>query len=529
MTPKKLLKVSNIEKYSKLYVKDLNHKGGSRVKTFLKLKSIKSREKDDVNVVKFDITDQSNQILKSYFLKLYYYDNPTIIENILKINRILKNKNITKFEEDDYIKKLEISDKDVGKGYYEIMFYKKFYNLIKKTKINIIKPVQYGFFNYLNLNEKIILENNITLSIREFFNSNEIVNNLNYNGSNYYSYLITEYNPDLITLDAFSHTIKPISFAKNINPVLNKILELLNTAYYKFKFIHCDLHWNNILINKKLNIRDIQNNDIMFFDFDLSQIGGFKDVGLLYNLTNDSVYNMNRILNFLKIPMKYPNVYRNTVPYTSDDIVNFKKNEIYCEIFHAFDYFRLLYEIKFYDKIDWNIVNGYKSATYKLSNFVLDVPLLKHNIIKDFDVRDSNLLYKINSDLVDYNSIYDNFNIKLLVAVYLYIKINPKTILNKYILESINPIQNKLPSISTKLPYVSTKLSSASTKLPSISQNRLVKSYNSKSLNFTPKPHETTLPTIKKTRTNKTAINNKTTKTNRTENTSIYRNFLPYL
>ncbi len=420
--------ISNIEKYHNFYQKKPNksksQKGGNS-SPIMGITSVKSRKKDAVNILKFDISDTSNTS-KSYFIKLYLYHNEDQIKAVKTLNNLLKLK--TPEEEEEYINTLQISDIDIGKGYYEILFYKKFYNLTKNTNnIKVIKPIQYDFINYSNLNDEIIVENN-KIKIKDILDSGIMKNQLDHSNGEYYSILITEYDSNLKTLNDFSYEYRYLKAHHKtiINKILYKILDLLNFAYKEYNFIHRDLHWGNILINANTPKTEIKSNDIYFFDFDLSQIGGLNNIGLFIPESIDSIINIDQISKLFNLS--------NTIPEEQ-----FKKqnNIIYKEFWHAYDYFRLIYEMQlFYDHIYLNFNVNYReeinmSIYTNFKGYTKNLIKLKINIIKDYNLTEDNIYY-LNRI---FNNIYER---NILIGIYFYMNVNPDSILNEIILSNIN-------------------------------------------------------------------------------------------
>ncbi len=420
-------KLSNIKTFDNLYVKKKKQRGGA--------KTIANNFNDYVNsdnriIYKFDIT-KDNKIIKSYFIKIIYYSDPYLIRNVVKLNNLLKKSTLKR--EEEIIKKLEISTQEIGPGYHETIFYKKIYNLNKSNKlysifnksneIKLIKPISYGFINYSNLTDEIIIENNVKICINDFIKNKSKITKLNSNNKDYYSFLITEYNPSYQTYDTVSELIKQGEYSTKCLEDIKRITsKILNHLYKEYRFIHCDLHPDNLLINSK-NINNLKTNDIIIFDFDFSQIGGIKNIGLLYNVLIDDIYKPLQLLKILNFPIKIPSILYPTSQNSFKDLTEFKllndndkfikyidkteinqikkvkKNNYYTELLHAFDMYRYI------------------------DNSHLDIDIVKE-LINKYNITDT-----FNIELLENYLMDDEYTKLLLINLYLYIKDYPNSIL----------------------------------------------------------------------------------------------------
>jgi hypothetical protein len=191
------------------------------------------------------------------------------------------------------------------------------------------------------------------------------------------------------------------AYNNNMKILVQKTKLSLDYAYQKFGFIHCDLHWGNILV-------DIITGHIFIFDFGLSELGGIKNIPLLSSNILLS-YNLDYYFNIFNPILQWEiskESFQNTIA--------FKKNKIYKEIFHAYDYFRLIIENYQYN------IDISRQYLYTLNQNIFP------NIIDFFNLTDSNRINQL------YNLFQNNyeFNKLLICAIYYYCSIKPKNILN---------------------------------------------------------------------------------------------------
>ncbi len=377
-----------IEKFHNLYTKKNNNnikkkkyiyqKGGAITKT--------NNIKDNL-VFYIEVSQIEDNINESFFIKFYHYPVKQYNNTQNKLKTLL-NKNI------------DISSIQVGEGYYEGLFYDKFYNLTKNIpdKIKIVRPYKYGFIN--NNPEIITITKNghkFELDLKKFV---PLLYNKNINTDDYFSFLITEFMPNVKTFNDYYN--KNNGLDSKMKELVKKTKSSLDYAYTHFGFIHCDLHWGNILVN-------VNTDDIYIFDFGLSEIGGINNIPLLSS-NIQLYYNLDYYFNIF-----YPLKQWDTSKKSFNNTIKFKKNIIYKELFHAYDYFRLIIE-----NYNYNIFESQKYL-FDLNKYII------YDIIKLFNLTDINsikLLYKLFIDKYEFNKLF-------ICGIFYYCSIYPKSILIK--------------------------------------------------------------------------------------------------
>jgi hypothetical protein len=284
-------------KYDNLYqknaIKENIQKGG------MVTESTANKIHNDVYLLEFEENNQKQK----YFIKFFAY-----------------------YSEDDFNKKQDIIEKinddstdtdinifNVGEGYYENLFYKRFYKLAKTIGINAINTISNGF---IKENNKILKINNIEIDLKD-----NIGLKLNFREYKNYYYYVTEYVNDVVTINEYKKK-SANEWNNNKDILYNKIKDTLEILYQNFNFTHNDLHDGNILINKN-------NLEMYIFDFGRSMIGGKKINNKYLGFLDNQIYHNN--LEFVYYLLSYQNSMFENKKYKN------KTKEI-SELLHAIDH-----------------------------------------------------------------------------------------------------------------------------------------------------------------------------------------------
>ncbi len=402
-------------------------KGGSTTTNFNTIKKYTS-EQNSVYLIK--VFDDNDNLLNSYFIKFFIYDdrktkNPNDHDS-------KKLENINKLLSLATWYSLDIDIKDVGKGFYEYLFYDKINNLTKDdSNINIIKIKSYGFISDFNPNFYTIEIDNNDVDITQIIY--KLLYNFDESDKITMFFMVTDFNPNIITLKKYVSDMNPFDYNKT-KTILKKIENMLNFLYNKYGFIHCDLHWDNILI-------DTTTFNPYLFDFDFSCIGGIINEHSHYigMLTCSYLFEKNTYGAGLEIFLQtifIPFLKSRNKNEWDEQINNSKiffKTIICKEIFHAIDYYNLyIYELI-------NIIQKNK-ISIDIHEDILDKLELKKYVDQETEfVKLLKAYYNI--DINELNSAYqttllwiiDNniFSKILLISIFLYCsQINSHSILN---------------------------------------------------------------------------------------------------
>lgn len=236
---------------------------------------------------------------KPYFIKCSLIDKDEVSE-IKEINKIC---NLPYNDRKKAINELDFDHKKMGRYLYESRIYFLVNQAVENTQYenNVVKIIDYGIYcpqndsNDFNIN---IEGYDINIAQNQPTSCQGITNCIPTNtkskirgiadilygeyGEGIFSYMITECTQNYFTLN---NCISELS-EKDIKKIFSKTLEILDFLRGANGFAHCDLHWDNLLVNKETA-------DIKLFDFDLSVISGVENPPLqdysFYNEVRDMV------------------------------------------------------------------------------------------------------------------------------------------------------------------------------------------------------------------------------------------------
>ena len=323
---KDIVEIANV---NKVYDNNGKHTGGMMMDNAENNSQLVEIYVPDENKMVYGISFKKNNTVRHFYLKCFAYDDSELTNVFRDLNILYSNANTT----DD------ISVKQYKIGVYEWLFYEHFNNLNVRfgSTVNVIDIYGSGFINNEDSALKFVIGGNAYE-----FDSTLIGSNLELQPDKTYTYMVLEWNKDLVTLETYLNMNN--SYVEQ-SAMIAECYNSLNRAYNKFDFIHCDLHKANILVDAAMR-------KAYFYDFDKSEIGGKILDGVNVRKFASSVhlnYRVDYIFRILNKPW-----YSTARDYSKGQVLKIHNEKLWKEVFHALDQYNLVVENSMHSYRNWS-------------------------------------------------------------------------------------------------------------------------------------------------------------------------------